>query len=104
MSRDIGVRFTAKAWPPVTHKIDPDIDEARNSVAEDLIFSQSVAKVGFVKGAVRATPSKARKNLTGDPYFTDGLRMALFLEEGPVSLDEIKSVNWEKPVTFRIGD
>ncbi len=28
ISRDIGVRFTFKTWPPVTHKIDPDIDEA----------------------------------------------------------------------------
>ena len=27
ISRDIGVRFTFKTWPPVTHKIDPDFDE-----------------------------------------------------------------------------
>ena len=34
VSRDIGVRFTSEAWPPVTHKIDPDIDEARHALVE----------------------------------------------------------------------
>jgi hypothetical protein len=48
ISRDIGVRFTMKTWPPVTHKIDPDIDEARHALVEDLLFSQKLAKVGFV--------------------------------------------------------
>jgi hypothetical protein len=36
ISRDIGVRFTLKAWPPVTHKIDPDIDDAMFPIIEDL--------------------------------------------------------------------
>ena len=103
VSRDIGVRFTSKAWPPVTHKIDPDIDEARQAIAEDLIFSQNLSKVGFVKGVGRATPSRPGENLTGDPYFTDGLRLVLFLDTGPVSLDEIQSADWEKPENFQIG-
>ena len=38
ISRDIGVRFTTKTWPPVTHEIDPDIDEARNALIEDLFL------------------------------------------------------------------
>ncbi len=50
ISRDIGVRFTLKASPPVTHKIDPDIDEARHALVEDLLFSQMLTDVGFVKG------------------------------------------------------
>jgi hypothetical protein len=94
VSRDIGVRFTTKAWPPVTHKIDPDIDEARNAVLEDLLFSQTLGQVGFVKGVGRATPSKPRMNLTGDPYFTDGLRAVVVLEPGPKSLDDVTSLDW----------
>jgi hypothetical protein len=103
VSRDIGVRFTAQVWPPVTHKIDPDIDEARHALAEDLLFSQNLARIGFVKGVGRATPSRPRTNLTGDPYFTDGLRLVLILEAGPISLEQIKSVGWEAPRTFHIG-
>jgi len=104
ISRDIGVRFTMKTWPPVTHKIDPDIDEARHALVEDLLFSQKLAKVGFVKGVGRATPSKPRTNLTGDPYFTDGLRVVLILDPGTVSLDQIRSLDWEQPRTFHITD
>jgi len=104
ISRDIGVRFTSKAWPPVTHKIDPDIDEARQSVLEDLLFSNTISEIGFVKGVGRATPSKPRENLTGDPYFTDGLRAVILLDPGPTSVNQIRSLDWESPNTFRFGD
>ena len=103
VSRDIGVRFTSKTWPPVTHKIDPDVDEARNSVIEDLLFSNTISKVGFVKGVGRATPSKPRNNLTGDPYFTDGLRAVIFLDPGPTSLEQVRALKWEHPGTFNFG-
>jgi hypothetical protein len=104
VSRDIGVRFTAKTWPPVTHKIDPDIDEARHALIEDLLFSQKLAKVGFVKGVGRTTPSKPRTNLTGDPYFTDGMRVVLVLDPGPIALDQVGSLGWEQPMTFHLSD
>mgnify|MGYP001825767663 CR=1 FL=1 len=104
ISRDIGVRFTTKSWPPVTHKIDPDIDEARHALIEDLLFSQTLAKVGFVKGVGRATPSRPRENLTGDPYFTDGLRAVLILDQGPISMNQIVGLDWEHPRTFQISD
>ena len=104
ISRDIGVRFTTKTWPPVTHKIDPDIDEARHALVEDLLFSQKLAKVGFVKGVGRATPSRPRENLTGDPYFTDGLRTVLILDQGPISMNQIIELDWEHPRTFQISD
>ena len=104
ISRDIGVRFTTKTWPPVTHKIDPDIDEARHAIIEDLLFSQTLARVGFVKGVGRATPSRPRENLTGDPYFTVGLRAVLIIDQGPISMNQIVEINWEHPRTFQISD
>jgi hypothetical protein len=103
ISRDIGVRFTTKAWPPVTHKIDPDIDEARQALMEDMVFSQMLAKVGFVKGVGQARPSNPRANLTGDPYFTDGYRAVLVLDQGPIALNQIKSLGWDEPKTFHLG-
>ena len=104
VSRDIGVRFTTKTWPPVTHKIDPDIDEARHAIVEDLLFSQTLAKVGFVKGVGKATPYRPRQNLTGDPYFTDGLRLVLILDKGPIPMNQIVELDWEHPRTFQISD
>ncbi len=97
ISRDIGVRFTLKAWPPVTHKIDPDIDEALHALLEDMVYSQQLAKVGWVKGVGAATRAKPRHNLTGDPYFTFGLRLVLMFEKiPPRSSENIQSFFWEE--------
>ncbi len=102
ISRDIGVRFTLKTWPPVTHKIDPDVDEAMYALIEDLIYSQQLAKVGYVKGVGAATRSKPRQNLTGDPYFTNGYRAVLVFDRRPRSFVEIEKFDWENPASSRL--
>jgi hypothetical protein len=81
ISRDIGVRFTLKTWNLTTHKIDPDVDDARDYVIDDLMEAGRVSHIGYVAGAGAATRAAPRRNLTGDPYFTDGLRaVAVFSE------------------------
>ena len=97
VSRDIGVRFTAKAPFFVTHKIDPSIDEARAALAEDLLFSQGLVKVGYVRGTEPVTPDKPRTNLTGDPYYTNGLRIVLMLDRKNVPSREVQFFGWEHP-------
>ncbi|OAI48327.1 hypothetical protein AYO44_07420 [Planctomycetaceae bacterium SCGC AG-212-F19] len=81
ISRDIGVRMTWQTWNLTTHKIDPDVDDARDYVLDDLLESGRVAGVGYVAGVGSAERTTPRHNLTGDPYFTDGLRaVAMFSE------------------------
>jgi hypothetical protein len=96
ISRDIGVRFIWD-FPPTTHKIDPDTDEARNGLAQDLAYSQALWKFGYVNGVGAATRDEPRKNLTGDPYFTDGLRVVLLLRRRPTTLGDIEMLDWERP-------
>jgi hypothetical protein len=79
VSRDIGVRFTAKTWNLTTHQIDPNVDEARDYVLDDLLVGGRVARLGYVGGVQAATATVPRRNLTGDPYFTDGLRAVAVL-------------------------
>jgi hypothetical protein len=74
VSRDIGVRFTYKAWNLTTHRIDPDVDESRDYVLEDLLEAERVEKLGYVPGVGQCDRAAPRRNLTGDPYFTDGNR------------------------------
>jgi hypothetical protein len=103
ISRDIGVRFTTEIWPPVTHEIDPDIDEAMFGLIEDLLYSQQLAKGGWVKGVGRSTRSNPRRNLTGDPYFTAGYRVVLMFDRRPRSVKEFQFFNWEEgPVSYRM--
>jgi hypothetical protein len=81
VSRDIGVRFTLKTWNLTTHKIDPDVDDARDYVLDDLMEAGRVAQVAYAAGVGAAAPAAPRHNLTGDPYFTDGLRAVAFFSE-----------------------
>ena len=95
ISRDIGVRFTTKTI--VTHKIDPDVDETRDFLIQDLWYSQGLPKFAFVKGVGAAPMSKPRGNLTGDPYFTNGLRTVLWVCGDPVDLEDVEFLEWEVP-------
>jgi hypothetical protein len=79
VSRDIGVRFTTKAWNLTTHRIDPDVDESRDYVIEDLAAAGRVKAAGYVGGVGPCTPDAPRCNLTGDPFFTDGKRAVILL-------------------------
>lgn len=91
ISRDIGVRFTRRTI--TTHKIDPDVDETREFLVEDLAYAQSLAKFGYVEGVGVAPMDAPRRNLTGDPYFTDGQRVVLWMSSEPVDIAEIESVD-----------
>jgi hypothetical protein len=79
VSRDIGVRFTWRTWNLTTHRIDPDVDEARDYVVEDLLQAQRLEKAGYVDGVGACTHQSPRHNLTGDVYFTDGRRAAVLV-------------------------
>jgi len=79
ISRDIGVRFTWRTWNLTTHRIDPDVDEARDYVIEDLLQAERLQIAGYVDGAGACDDKSPRRNLTGDPYFTDGRRAAALL-------------------------
>ena len=95
ISRDIGVRFT---WKTITtHKIDPDVDETREFLLENLAYSQVLKKVAYVEGVGEAPMDQPRGNLTGDPYFTDGYRLVLWLTSEPVDLADLEVERWKKP-------
>lgn len=95
ISRDIGVRFTTKTI--TTHKIDPDVDETREFLLEDLAYSQALLQFGYVEGAIPAPINAPRGNLTGDPYFTDGYRVVLWVTSQPVDIGDIEFVEWRRP-------
>ena len=67
VSRDIGVRFTTKAWNLTTHRIDPNVDESRDYVIEDLTLTGRVEAAGYVGGVVACPRDAPHRNLTGDP-------------------------------------
>jgi hypothetical protein len=101
ISRDIGVKFTLKSPTISTHVIDPDVDEARRYLVEDLAYSQAVHRIGFVKGVGASSKDQPAKNLIGDPYYTDGLRAVMFFDPRPYSLSDLEVLDWEPVPSLR---
>lgn len=104
VSRDIGIKLTTKSPTLTTHVIDPMVDESRQFVLESLLSRLRVSDFGFVRGSDPARLTRPRKNLAGDPYITDGLRLVLFLSEEPVMTENVRNLGWERtmqgPIEF----
>jgi hypothetical protein len=95
ISRDIGVRFTLQSPFLTTHKIDPEVDDARDYLVQDLLASESLEWLAFVKGVGPATASAPRENLTGDEYSSDGMRAVVAISSGRVPASAVSFVRWE---------
>lgn len=80
-----GGRFGPADAP--TEDIDPRVDDARDAVIQELLYSQSVSKLGFVRGA--GSP--------GGSFPTDGLRAVVLIHAMPVSLSHVDFFDWERP-------
>jgi hypothetical protein len=85
VSRDIGVRFTTRAWNLTTHRIDPNVDESRDYVIEDLVQARRVVAAGYVAGVGGCPATAPKRNLTGDAYFTDGNRAVILVSPSHMS-------------------
>ncbi|MCC6322284.1 MAG: LssY C-terminal domain-containing protein [Phycisphaerales bacterium] len=81
ISRDIGVRFTRRTWNLTTHRIDPDVDESRDYLVEDLLAAGRILGAAYLDGVGACTNDEPRRNLTGDPYFTDGRRAVVVVSD-----------------------
>jgi hypothetical protein len=97
ISRDIGVRWTLRTANLTTHKVSPNVDEARGYLIRDLVLGQACLWWGFVKGVESAPYDEPRQNLTGDPYYTDGLRAVIELSSEAVKPGLVYTKDWETP-------
>ena len=91
VGRPVGGRFSAADAKPL--KLHPYVDEARNLLIQDLIYSGGLARLGFAGGS---GADAARSQ--GDPgqpnYSTDGLRAVMFFVVRPVDLSEVQLLEW----------
>ena len=99
VSRDIGVKLTTKSPSLTTHVIDPQIDETREYLLQSLLVHHTVERFGFVGGVGATAAGAPHHNLTGDPYYTDGLRLVVVLARGLVPPENARNLHWRE-----IGD
>ena len=94
ISRDIGVKLNKRTI--TTHAIDPDVDETRDGLVEDLAYSRHLGQAALVKGSQVSSLEDTHYNLTPDPYYSDGYRMVMVISHDPVPMDKIGFLDWEK--------
>jgi hypothetical protein len=98
ISRDIGIKLTTKSWYLTTHRISPYVDQERDYLLQDLLMSGMVERFGFVSGVRASAESHPRHNLTDDPYYTDGLRLVVFLGTELRPPASVEFLPWERPL------
>ena len=96
VSRDIGVKVTTKSPTLTTHVIDPNVDESRQYVLQSLLHQEAVRWFALVRGVGAAPRDQPRVNLADDPYFTDGMRMAIGVSRKPVQPWQALNLEWNE--------
>jgi hypothetical protein len=77
--RPVGGRFAPRdLQQPLAH---PDIDEARNLLVQDMMYSGGLDKLGFLHGGQASGRG-------------DGLRAVMFFATRPLSLSEVEILEW----------
>jgi len=76
-------------------RFDPDIDDGRNFILQNIWYSQSLRQSAWLKGSDSSTSDKPRQDFNGAYYYSDGLRAILWLSGDTVSLYETEYVDWD---------
>jgi hypothetical protein len=70
------------------------VDEARNLLIQDMMYSGGLEKLGFITGVGAAAEAQPRTALNGAQYHTDGLRAVFFFGTRPLSLSDVEILDW----------
>lgn len=95
-TRDIGTDVD-KVKDFLTKKIDPDLNETRAFLAEDMLVSQSVNKIGFIGMQSPSDSDNPNSNINNQKWWSDGMVLVLHFEDTPNTLSDIKFYDWEFP-------
>lgn len=94
VSRDTGSYFTTKTPWFTAHAIDPNLDEARLYLVQDLLMSQGVSEFGYVQYTKPSTRKNPRFNFMEQPWWSDGRRAVFIFESEYTPLTELKLIPW----------
>lgn len=92
VGRPVGGRFAPRGATRLI--LHGNVDEARNFLIQDLIYSGGLDKLGFVYGVGEATQTHPRMTLGDAAYYTDGLRAVMFFATRPLSISDVQVLDW----------
>ena len=80
-----------------------DLNEVRNVLIQDLLYSGGLGKLAFVTGVGASSPENPRNSLGKSVYYTDGLRAVMFMVTRPVALSDVQILEWY-PALKKLGE
>lgn len=97
--RPVGGRFVSDEER--TMKLHADVDEARNLLIQDLIYSGGLASLGFVSGSGTDMAAQSHESNASSDYHTDSLRAVMFFTARPRSLSDFEILDWIPAIEHR---
>ena len=83
-------------------RLDPDVNDGRNYLMQDLWYSQALKHFAWSDTGIVVAESEPRLDYNGNAWFSDGLRLALWVSGEPIGLDEVSEIVWDRPEKARI--
>ncbi len=75
---------------------DPDVDDGRNFLLQNLWYSGSLDAVAFTTTGKVVSSETPVMDFNGNPFFSDGGRIVMWLSGDPVALQEVRRIDWDK--------
>jgi hypothetical protein len=81
--------------------VHPNVDEVRNFLIQDLMYSGGLAKLGFVRAGGGTAVAQPADSLESSRYHTDGLRAVMFFVSRPVTASDVEILDWVPALELR---
>ena len=99
VGRPVGGRFAPR--DAATLELHEDVDEARNLLVQDMIYSGGLEMLGFATGVDASTAFHPAGATDRARHHTDGLRAVLFFATRPRNLSDVELLDWVPYATQR---
>jgi hypothetical protein len=74
--------------------LDPDVDDGRNFLLQNLWYSESLKAFAFAYTIPEVPMQQPLLDFKGNPYFTDGNRTVMWISGEPVGLADVRNLLW----------
>jgi len=74
--------------------LDPNVDDGRNFLLQNLWYTHSLKAFAFSDTGVMVPSDQPIIDFNGNSFFTDGIRIAMWISGDPVSLDGVRNLFW----------
>ena len=85
-------------------RLDPDVNEGRNYLLQDLWYSRSLKAYAWSNTGEFVPDENPRTDFNGNVWFSDGYRLVMWLSGEPVSFKAAYDIGWDQVIRSKEPD